>query len=119
MLNELLMVCFFPTAWKEAIEKEPEFESFLKSLPADCIVDIRIADDVLEEEDWGIDQLIITHGIVRYQIHCAKGVYTMPDMVGWNVGDVVTWSQYDDCNSHPSNSYQVKLYTYAIGKEVM
>ncbi len=94
-----------------------EFKSCLESLPADCIVDVRIADDVLEEEDWGIDQLIITYGIVRYQNHISKGVYTIPDMVGWNVGDVVTWSHDENFASHPQNFYEVKLYP--IGKEVI
>jgi len=33
------------------------FKSCVKELPRTGMVDVRISDNVLEEEDWGVDQL--------------------------------------------------------------
>ena len=87
-----------------------KFESFIKYLPDDCVIDVRISDDVLDEEDWRIDQLTLTRCIVRYQNPIATGVYPMPDMVGGTVGEVLYWSRYQDFGGHPTNYHEVKQY---------
>ena len=87
-----------------------KFESFLESLPDNCVVDIRISDNVLDEKDWGVSQLTINDGLVQYQDSITNGVYEIPAMLGWSITDVVEWSQYQEFGSHPEVYHEIKLY---------
>lgn len=88
------------------------FKSFVKELPTTGMVDVRISDNVLEEEDWGIDQLYIDAGVVKSQDHIDVGVYEIPDMIGWTTEQLIEWSAYQDVGSHPENYYEIKVYAY-------
>jgi hypothetical protein len=72
------------------------------------VVQVRISDDVLDEEDWGVDELTIKNGVVVSQKKLSNGVYTIPDMVGWTTDKLIEWTQH--CNaigSHPEQYYEI------------
>ncbi|MBW2647846.1 MAG: hypothetical protein JRE23_17085 [Deltaproteobacteria bacterium] len=80
-------------------------------LPIKGQVGVRITDDVLEEEDWGIDYLIIRGGVVVRQLRCTEGSYRTPNMIGWTREQLAEWSQYDDTGQHPENYHEVTICT--------
>ena len=84
-----------------------EFESFVDTLNPDCVVCTRISDNVLDEEDWGIDGLTIRDGVVTEQLHLTKGAYTMEDMVGWTTQQLMEWTQYDPTGNYPEQYYEI------------
>ena len=89
-----------------------EFKSFVKELPATCMVDVRIADNVLEEKDWGIDQLYMENSVVRFHDHIDVGMYTIPDMVGWTSEKLMEWSGVYSVGHHPEQYHELKVYTF-------
>ena len=91
---------------------ETEFKSCVKELPTTCMIDARITDNVLEKEDWGIDQLYVENGIIRLQDNIIKGVYSMPDMLGWTSKQLMEWSHHDNTGSHPEQYHEIKVYTF-------
>ncbi|KKL47509.1 hypothetical protein LCGC14_2334780, partial [marine sediment metagenome] len=80
------------------------FESFVDNLNSDCVVNVRISDNQLDEEDWAVDGLTISNGVVIKQLHLTKGVYTLPDMVGWTTDELIWWTQYD-ATGRPEEQY--------------
>jgi hypothetical protein len=89
-----------------------EFKSFIDDLPATCVFDVRISDNVLEESDWGIDQVYIQDGVVMFQDTIFKGVYTIPNMIGWTSKQLMEWSRHDSTGSHPETYYEIKVYKF-------
>ena len=83
------------------------FKSGVEELASNTTVLVRISDDVLEEEDWGIDRIIIRDGIVRAQESLCKGVYEIDNMVGWTTKEVCEWTSYNEPASHPQNFYEL------------
>ena len=88
------------------------FKSFVKELPTTGMVDVRISDNVLEEKDWGIDQLYIDAGVVKSQDHIDVGVYEIPDMIGWTTEQLVEWSAFQNVVSRHEYYHGIKVYAY-------
>ncbi len=84
-----------------------DFNSFIDVLDDSCVVGVRIADDVLDVEDWGIDELTIKDKVVISQKSISNGVYTMPDMVGWDINRLIEWSCYDSTGRHPGQYNEI------------
>ena len=85
------------------------FDSFAASLPSLCTVDVRIVDNVMDNEDWGVDRLIINAGHVVAQDRVFGGIYAIPDMVGWSVSQLCEWSKYDNAGSFPENGHEIRV----------
>jgi hypothetical protein len=85
------------------------FNSFVSDLKSNGLVCMRISDDVLDEENWGIDGLTIEDGVVVRQLHLSKGAYTMPDVVGWTTKQLMEWTQYDATGSHPEQYHELSI----------
>lgn len=90
-----------------------EFESFVEGIQSNCVVRVRIADNMLEAEDWGVAELIIEDDLVVSQRQIQEGVYQIPEMVGWNTQQLSEWSQWDD-TGHPVENY----HEIAIGNNL-
>jgi len=88
------------------------FKSCVKELPRTGMVDVRISDNVLEEEDWGVDQLYIGSGIVMSQDHISIGVYEIPDMIGWTTERLMEWSTFQNVVSRHEYHHKIKVYAY-------
>lgn len=86
-----------------------DFDSFVKHIPNTCRMYVRIADNVLEEEDWGIDRLIIVDDRVIDQTHNLTGAYRIPDMMGWTTDMLVEWSSYANTGTHPEEYHEISL----------
>jgi hypothetical protein len=86
-----------------------DFETFVKDIPNNCVVRVRIADNVLDDEDWDISELIINDGLVVSQRLVHPGVYGIEDMVGWSVDELSAWSSYDGTGHMPENFQEVSL----------
>ena len=86
-----------------------EFNTFVKNIPNNCVVRVRIADNVLDDEDWTITELVINDGLVVSQRVVHPGVYRVEDMVGWSVDEVAAWSFYDGTGHMPENFQEVSL----------
>lgn len=84
-----------------------DFQDFVENIPEDGIVGIRISDDVLESEDWGIALLRISAGIVIDQKTICEGVYELPNMIGVTTDTLQRWSCYDGTGSHPCNFHEI------------
>lgn len=84
------------------------FNPFVSSVD-DGIVQVRIADNMMDEKDWGIDELVIKDGEVISQRHLTKGLYTMPDMVGWTVEELIQWTHYDSTGKPVENYHEIKI----------
>ncbi len=92
-----------------------KFNVFVKELPATCMIDVRITDNVMDAEDWGIDQLYLEDSVVRFQDHVDLGIYTIPDMEGWTSEQLMEWSRHDDTGRHPENYHEIKVYAFKGG----
>ncbi len=87
-----------------------EFESFVDNLKPDCVLTVRISDNVLEPEDWPIDGLTLVDGVVVGQLHLIKGAYRLPNMEGWTTQQLMEWTQYDPVGSHPEQYYEISKH---------
>ena len=88
------------------------WQSFIKELLKDCMVRIRIVDDVLDEEDWGVEELTIRDEVVTAQKTISKGAYRMPNMVGWESTDVIEWAHHESpFGCHPQQWNEVWIDT--------
>lgn len=86
-----------------------EFETFVKDIPNNCVVRVRIADNVLDDEDWPVAELVINDGLVVSQRVVHPGAYRIDDMVGWSVDELSAWSSYDGTGHMPENFQEVAL----------
>jgi len=86
-----------------------EFETFVKNIPNNCVVRVRIADNVLDDEDWPVSELVINNGLVVLQRFVHPGAYSIDNMVGWGVDEVAAWSSYDGTGHIPENFQEVSL----------
>ncbi len=89
---------------KEDMTMYALFESFVDNLSSDCLLCVRISDNQLDEENWAVDGLTISNGVVIKQLHLTKGVYTLPDMVSWTTDELIWWTQYD-ATGRPEEQY--------------
>jgi len=56
------------------------------------IANVMIADSILDKEDWPIDTIIITSGVVTKQMPvCYSNVYQIPNMEGWDMRMLEIW----------------------------
>lgn len=85
------------------------FESFISVIPDNCVVRVRVADNVLDDEDWTINELIINGGLVVSQRQVRPGAYTIPEMTNWTTQDIVEWSSYDSTGSPVENYNEVSI----------
>ena len=83
------------------------FRSNVGRLEHNVLVLVRISDNVLEEKDWGIDMLSIQFGIVVSQESLFKGVYEIPNMIGWTTNEVCEWTSYNEPEDHPQNFHEL------------
>jgi hypothetical protein len=86
-----------------------EFISFAEQIPMNCIAQVRVSDNVLEDEDWAVAELIITEGIVRSYRLIKHGIYQLDDMVGMTTEEVAVWTSYDPVGDHPENYYEIRV----------
>jgi len=86
-----------------------EFETFVKNIPNNCVVRVRIADNVLDDEDWTINEIIINGGVCVSQRLVQSGVYVIPNMVNWTTQDIVEWSSWDSTGSPVENYNEVSI----------
>jgi len=86
-----------------------EFQPFVKELPDNCIVNVRISDNVLDDEDWAIHELIIQNGVVIRQHESMYGVYDIQNKVGWTAKQLCAWSHYDGTSNHPEEYHEIQL----------
>jgi hypothetical protein len=69
---------------------------------------IRISDDVLDEENWTIDGIVVEKGKVERQTNVFPGCYTLPNMIGWSMGEVVEWTcNQGSMSTHPHNTNDI------------
>jgi hypothetical protein len=72
---------------------------------------VRISDNVLDEEDWGSNTIHIEDGVVVMSVtNVDKGVYNIPNMYGWTVGQIKDWLSWDPTGHHPENYHEIKAY---------
>jgi hypothetical protein len=86
-----------------------EFHNFVSTekIPSDGIVLIRVSDDVLDNEDWTVDYLLMRNGSVKEQVRVNFGVYNIPDMKGWTCGELSNWSRFENTGSHPQEFHDI------------
>ncbi len=84
------------------------FESLIKRLRSCCTLQVRITDDQLDDEDWGIEEIKIDNDVVVSQKTVSKGAYRMPHMVGWTSEQVIEWTNYENpFGAHPQQFNEV------------
>jgi hypothetical protein len=71
------------------------------------IIYVRIADSVLEDADWGVAQLTLEAGVVTGYRVVKRGVYELPDMMGWTAEQLTEWSAHDPTGHHPEEYHEV------------
>ena len=84
------------------------WQSFIKELLGYCTLQVRITDDILDIENWGIEKIRMEKGIVTTQTTVSKGAYHMPNMVGWASQQVIEWTQYENpLGAHPQQFNEI------------
>ena len=74
-----------------------------------AVLEARISDNVLDDEDWGIQRITLRNGVVVEQQSVMEGCYEMPSMLGWNTTMLARWAAQDYTGSHPENYYELRL----------
>lgn len=75
----------------------------------------RLADNVLDAEDWDSWELEIHDGVIAavktIPATGGNGCYGLPDQlkVGKTLADIADWTHYDGTGSHPENYHDVKI----------
>lgn len=72
------------------------WQSFIKELLEYCTLQVRTTDDILDIENWGIEEIKMEKGIVTEQKTISKGAHKMPSMVEWTSQQVIKWTQYEN-----------------------
>ncbi len=85
------------------------FKTFVKHIPDTCSIHVRISDNQLEEEDWGVSRLTIIDGVVAGQSRILDGAYWIPDMMGWTTDQLIKWSSYDATGRHPEQYNEISV----------
>ena len=90
--------------WKSWIsDNQPHLNNFT--------ADIRISDEVLNDNDWPVHNITVQGGLVVKQEVVQEGVYTMPDMLGWTTRAVYAWvNSSEDASSSgtfPNNFHEI------------
>ncbi len=86
------------------------YNTFIENLESDCLLCMRISDNELDEENWGVDGLTIKGGVVVKQLFLLKGVHTLPNMVGWTTDQLIEWTQYNGTGTHPEQYHEISKY---------
>lgn len=69
---------------------------------------IRISDNVLSRDDWPIGIIAFDEtGHISAISVTHKGVYRLPNCVGWDFSQLTTWQNYDATGVHPETYYEV------------
>jgi len=68
---------------------------------------VRISDNVLDKSYWTVAELVIKNHRVTGMTITYQGSYDLPSMVGWCIGQVVEWQNYDATGNHPENYHEV------------
>jgi hypothetical protein len=69
---------------------------------------VRISDNILDPEDWSIHTITMKDGVV---VRCQKiydGAYPL-DMLGWKLGKLHTWLQYDGTGRPEEEYHEIKV----------
>jgi len=74
-----------------------------------CLLSIRISDNVFGRDSWRVDILHVKDGVVRKQTTVYEGCYQLPNMMGWTVKRLKRWSNFKSGNVPLKNKYEVKL----------
>ena len=85
-----------------------EFQSFIdvRSIPTHGVVYARIADNILEPEDWNRYALTINRNIVVGQLALNPGVYAHTNMVGMTTMQLAEWTSWEHAGGpHPEETY--------------
>jgi hypothetical protein len=79
----------------------------IENIPAKGLVAISIRDNILDDENYPMHGLFLKEGIVEKQFCMDEGkdvAYSLPNMVGKTVGDLVDWvneNRDNDANYFP------------------
>ncbi len=84
------------------------FEPFVEHIAKDSRVHVRVSDNAMDDEElWGVSQLAIIDGVVVGQCTISRGMYSIDDMIGWTIKQLVEWSSYDATGSHPEQYHEI------------
>ena len=69
---------------------------------------VTITDNVLDSNDWPIDELTLDlDGRIYIQNPIKTGVYTIPNMLNWMLDDLHEWLQYESVGQHPEIGHEL------------
>ncbi len=89
------------------------FKSFLglEDLAGAEVVDVRISDNVLDEEDWTVDRFAVIDGRLQHLGTRRKGIYktTKSTLEGKTLEELAQWSQWNPTGRHPETYYEVRI----------
>jgi len=73
-------------------------------------LDVRISDNVLEADCWTVGTVWFCEAgyIVKVET-TQKGVYDLPNFIGWSYAKLAKWQDHDDTGRHPENYYEVRI----------
>lgn len=84
-------------------------ERVVRSLSS-CTVQVRIADNVLDAEEWPVWEIEIRDGRLHEIDRIRGGVYgDLGLALGATVDDLVAWTQHDGTGSHPETYHQLRV----------
>jgi len=86
-----------------------EWKTHLTEIPANCKAWVRTSDNVLDDEDWGIEELTISNGKVIHVKEIKKGRYANEPMLGWTCLDLIQWSSFDCTGQHPESYNEIHI----------
>lgn len=69
---------------------------------------LRIADNVLADEDYGFFEVTTKGGVVTHLVE-HNSLYSTPELVGKTLEDVLEWLKYDGTGRHPEEYHEVFL----------
>lgn len=68
-----------------------EWKSYIWNAQPNFMAVVRTIDNVLGEQCWPVDLIVVNDGVVKRQVHISEGVYHLPDMVKWSISDLYQW----------------------------
>jgi hypothetical protein len=87
-----------------------KFNQWVKELPDNCTVRIRIADNVLDDDDYRVDELTIRSGVVISQRTVHPGIYQIPNKIGFTTRQLCAWSHYESAEHyHPMEFHEIAI----------
>lgn len=91
-----------------------QFENFLdpEDLAGAEVIDVRISDNVLEEDDWTIDRFAVINGRLQHLRTVHKGIYNTArhTLEGKTLEELAQWSQWNPVGHHPETYYEARVF---------